>query len=194
MNLARSLFSHSLCLHGIAVTTDRKLLQRPGPKRTDYYPYAWSLSFEEQLAEDDFGGNNTADISRWVIRATRQEVLGPEVDRLFDVGKSRLLTIAMEEELFNPFLVAYIPIECESMRLAEILPSAPDRAEWLHYDFYSLDPPFDALSSIFRSSKHSDGQLLHPTSRYRLFLALSTLLPSSFDVPGILRGGGKNDY
>jgi len=189
MNLMQSILPHSLCLHGVVVTKDRKILalQRPGPKRTDYHPYTWSFSFEEQLAEDDFDGNTDFDVSRWLIRGVRQEVLGAEVSTLFDVTKSRLLTIAIEEELFNPFVVAFIPVECESTRLVEILPSASDRAEWLRYAFYSVDPPFDLLADAFRTGMHTDGHLLHPTSRYRIYLALSTLLPPAFDVHEILQ-------
>lgn len=170
------------------MTSDRQLLalQRPGPDRTDYHPYAWSFSFEEQLADDDFNGQDHVDVSRWIIRSTRQEVLGSEVANLFNVDKARILSIAIEEPIFSSFLVAYIPVDCTAARLVEILPSASDRVEWLRYAFYSLDPPFDHLQQVFRTSTHTDGYTLHPTSRFRIYLALSALLPSSFDVARIL--------
>jgi hypothetical protein len=189
MDLRRSVLPHATCLHGIVITADRKLLalQRPGPERTDYHPLAWSFSFEEQLADDDFNHQSEVDVSRWMIRATRQEVLGPEITKLFDVNKARVLTLAMEEPIFSPFIVAYIPVECDAARLVEILPSAADRVEWLRYAFYSIDPPFDLLVDAFKTGTHTDGHKLHPTSRFRIYLALSTLLPSSFDVASILR-------
>ena len=74
-------------------------------------------------------------------------------------------------------LVAYIPVDCDSKTLKRILPSAPDRAEWLQYDFISLEPPFDVLINVFKSGKHVDVNRLHPTSRYRIYLALAVLLP-----------------
>jgi len=172
---------HSLCMHGVVITKDRKILalQRPGPNRTDYHPYAWSFSFEEQLSIDDFNTQKSrVDVSEWLHRGVRQEVLGnKEVDKYFNVDKARVLAIAIEEEIFNPFLVAYIPVECESYELVKFLPHAPDHIEWLQYDFYSVDPPFDNLANVFKTNKHIDGNSLHPTSRYRLYLALSVILP-----------------
>jgi hypothetical protein len=189
MDLTRSSCPHALCIHGIVVTKDRKILalQRPGPDRTDYHPYTWSLSFEEQLAKSDFvDPSSEADTSEWLRRAVRQEVLGKHVDSLFKVENARLLAIAIEEEIYNPFLVAYIPIECESSQLPDILPLAADRAEWLRYGFYDLESPFDALVTAYRTRKHTDGNALHPTSRYRIYLALTALLPSNLDVGQIL--------
>lgn len=190
MDLTRSNCPHALCFHGIVVTRDRKILalQRPGPDRTDYHPYAWSLSFEEQLAESDLAGSNSeVDVSEWLHRAVRQEVLGKHVDSLFKVENARVLAIAIEEEIFNPFLVAYIPVECDSSELPDILPLAADRAEWLRYGFYDIEPPFDALVAAYRTCKHTDGNALHPTSRYRIYLALTALLPSNLDVGQILK-------
>lgn len=190
MDLTRSSCPHAMCLHGVVVTRDRKILalQRPGPTRTDYHPFAWSLSFEEQLAESDLvGSNSEVDVSQWLRRAVRQEVLGKRVDSLFKVEKARVLAIAIEEEIFNPFLVAYAPIECDSSELPDILPLAADRAEWLRYGFYDLEPPFDALVTAYKTHKHTDGNALHPTSRYRIYLALTALLPSNvLDVGHVL--------
>lgn len=180
LDLNRSEFPHSLCLHGVVITKDNKVLvlQRPGPDKTDYHPYAWSFSFEEQLADKDFDtsieGNSEQLVKNWLIRSVRQEVLGDTVKNYFDVDKVRILAIAIEEEFLNPFLVAYIPVNCESSILANILPHAPDRKEWLRYDFYALDPP-EALSTAFKNQKHVDGYPLHPTSRYRLYMVLSLL-------------------
>jgi len=192
MDLTHSNCPHALCIHGIVVTKDRKILalQRPGPDRTDYHPYAWSLSFEEQLAKSDFvDSNSEADTSEWLRRAVRQEVLGKYVDSLFKVENARVLAIAIEEEIYNPFLVAYIPVECDSSQLPDILPLAADRAEWLRYGFYDLEPPFDALVTAYKTHKHTDGNALHPTSRYRIYLALTALLPSNLlDVGQVLEG------
>ncbi len=76
MDFTISRVPHSLCLHGVVVTTDKKVLalQRPGPERTDYHPFAWSFSFEEQLADKDFTNENgEVDIKAWLIRSVRQE-------------------------------------------------------------------------------------------------------------------------
>jgi hypothetical protein len=188
MTLTESKLPHSLCLHGFVITTDRKILalQRPGFGRTDYHPYAWSFSFEEQLADVDFDNREQIDVSRWLKRAVRQEVLGDQMQNLFDVNKARVLAIAIEEEIFNPFLVAYVPVDCSAERLRQILPSAPDRAEWTECAFHTVDPPCSTLANVFKNHWQAEGPELHPTSRYRIYLALNALLPTSIDSATIL--------
>jgi len=182
LNLEWSECPQSIGLHCVVITSDEKLLalQRPGPERTDYYPYMWSFSFEEQLSESDFPtGSSETDVGAWIRRAVRQEVLGQEVDRYFNVDDARVLSLLFEEEVFNPSFVALTPVRCSSIELATILPHAPDRAEWLRYDFYSLTPPYDALVAAFSRRAHVDGQGLHPTSRYRIYSTLAVRTPPS---------------
>lgn len=199
MDLTRSELPHSLCLHGFVVTSDRKVLalQRPGPERTDYYPYAWSFSFEEQLAESDFNSSGETDVKTWLHRSVRQEVLGPEVDNFLNVNNCRLLAIAIEVPIFNPFLVAYVPLECTSNELRRILPHASDPAEWTDIEMYDLDEllvddraraSFGAshLAKVFATRKNIDNNPLHPTARYRIFLGLSAFLPYTINPVGIL--------
>lgn len=199
MSLEKSELPHSLCLHGFVVTKDKKVLalQRPGPERTDYHPFTWSFSFEEQLAESDLKPNGETNVEAWLHRGVRQEVLGQEVDHFLKVDKCRLLAIAIEEPIFNPFLVAYIPLECTSNELRYILPHVPDRAEWRQFELYDLDgflsdsedgtsSKVTHLAEVFATGKNIDGNRLHPTSRYRLYLGLCSFLPSTINVPAIL--------
>jgi hypothetical protein len=183
IDLAASEFSHSFCLHGIVITSDDKVLsvQRPASDRTDYHANAWAFSFEEQLAAEDFSGAESEDevFVCWLRRAVRQEVLGEKgMGAYFREYKTKVLSVAIEEEIFNPFLVALIRVDCPSSELAAILPTAPDRFELQNFKFFSVKPLSDDLINIFRSGKHMDGNSLHPTARYRLYLALRALLPS----------------
>ncbi len=93
MDLTRSSCPHSLGLHGIVVTSDNKILtmQRPPVDKTDYHPNAWSFSFEEQLADTDLDPDQPdSDVRKWIVRAVRQEVLGPDyVDKFFRVTEAK---------------------------------------------------------------------------------------------------------
>lgn len=195
MDFESNRIPHAFCLHGIIVTSDMKVLavQRPGFERTDYRPLAWSLSFEEQLSDKDFGSKKEIDASGWVIRAVRQEMIGEQVDRYLNIDKVRILTIGNEVPIYNPFVVAYIPLECDSRQLAQLLVHAPDRAEWNNYAFLDLSFPCHDLVAMFRKKIYVDGGQLHPTTRYRIFWLLHTIFQfHQVDVPSFLMTNCKH--
>jgi len=180
LDLTKNQFPNSFCLHGIVVTSDNCVLALKRPRDTDYYPEKWSFSFEEQLAAEDLeprAGPN-ATIETWVWRSVMQEVLGNEyVDEYFNVADARVLSVALEDEACGPFLVVLIPISCSSDDLPAILRTAPDRQEACDHRFFSLGPPFDDLVRAYRRDTDFEGTGLHPTSRYRILMMLTTLFP-----------------
>lgn len=173
LTLSASRMPSSLCLHGIAVTSDYHLLaiKRPPPERTDYYPNHWSISFEEQLAQEDFEGRDQTDARSWLVRAVRQELLGNDVNKYFHRDAARLFAVGHEEAICNPFIVGYVPLTCTAAQLRRILPHAPDRKEWTEFAFYRVYP-YDDLIKLFQQND----LLLHPTSLYRVYLLLTVLL------------------
>ena len=176
-----SVLPTSFCLHGVVVTSDNRVLaiQRPNEEVTDYHPLTWSISFEEQLADQDFivqDGISKGDAKKWLRRAVAQEILGYDhVDEFFSLDDARFMTLGIEEEIGNPFITAYIPVSCTSMRLPEYLKKAPDRGEISNYLFIDLSSSFDEAEEVLRRDKHIDGNGYHPTSKYRLSLLIELL-------------------
>jgi len=148
----------------------------------DYHPRTWSISFEEQLADSDFVSQDGAALSpqevtsKWLRRAVAQEVLGfDHVDKFFASTQARFMSLAIEEQLGNPFLTVYIPLSCCSADLPAYLVKAPDRGEVCSFHFIDLSTSFDEVEEILIRVMHQDGNGYHPTSKYRLRLLVELL-------------------
>jgi len=174
----------SLCLHAIVLTSDKRVLavQRPTEDVTDYHPLAWSISFEEQLTDQDFVSQDGATMSprevpaKWLRRAVAQEVLGfDQVDKFFVSTEARFMSLAFEEEIGNAFLTVYVRLSCHSAELPVYLVKAPDRGEVCSFHFIDLSTSFDEVEEILKRDRHQDGNEYHPTSKYRLRLLVELL-------------------
>jgi len=174
----------SLCLHAVVLTSDKRVLavQRPGEPVTDYHPFAWSISFEEQLSDQDFFAQDGTSLlakevaAKWLRRAVAQEILGfDHVDEFFSPVEARFMSLAIEEQIGNPFVTVYVPVSCTAADLPAYLVKAPDRGEVCSFYFIDLSTTFDEVEEILDRDKHLDGNGYHPTSKYRLRLLAELL-------------------
>ena len=155
-------FAHSLCMHSIVVTKDDRVLLTKRSPKVAYYPNTWSASVEEQLAAIDEPESAGA-VLRWAKRFLREEL------SLFGDGYSdknlRMLSVFIEGRFLNCSLATQFRLELTSSEVSSILEAKP------RTDYEFTDWAFLSFSELISELKYPK-RVLHPTSGYRILLAL----------------------
>jgi hypothetical protein len=169
-------FPGSFCIHAIVITEDGDMLLTRRSAALSYYPNAWSASLEEQLTCQDIGDpvSDDAGLARAVKRMLDEE-LGLRVDAEHEerspfvrITSVKCLAIFAEADIPNISAVVYVPLAMNSARLRRWLNECP-RPDHEFTDYLLLDRKAIALEL-------ARGANLHPTSRYRMVLALYRLV------------------
>lgn len=148
--------------HAIILTADRHVIAAKRSRTTSYAPLHWSISFEEQLNENDFGCDQDAFTA--AARRGFHEEFGAEVPAADVIP----LASVMQVDLLNLGIVMLV---CPAMTAREIRDSWHSAAVdgWEAEDVLHL--PLDDLLAT------SLGMQLHPSSELRC-LALRRWLSS----------------
>lgn len=157
-------FPHSLCLHLVVATSDRKILLTQRSAKVAFHPGTWSVSAEEQLARDDFKDGPDVVAKNWFGRMLKEE-FGLESDAYL-AENARIMSVFLESDLLSVGVVGYVELAISSTNLRDILYSQSRiDYEYSAIDFYDLDRQ-TILRELFRPSR-----TYHPTSGYRLIFA-----------------------
>lgn len=157
------LFPHSFCMHAFIVTSDDKVLITKRSPKVSYHPSAWSFSIEEQLALDDLEEGNDGVILRWAARLLREE-LGLSM-RYYEKQNVRVLSVFLEGDVMNCSLMCVIHLAVSSDELNQVVQNQP------RPDYEFTDWAFLAFEEV-REELTVHQRILHPTSEYRMLLAL----------------------
>lgn len=160
---------NKLAAHIVVVTEDKLLLATLASRKKGYAVVhdTWSFSIEEGLIESDIKGQRKDQLLRWMRRALQEE-LGIEEDECAKEDV-RLLAVFLEGHNLNSGVVAIVHLRLNSLELRRRLGSVPrPDTEAIKIEFFTFDAAIRMLASPTLR--------LHPTSSYRLFLALCYLL------------------
>ncbi len=154
-------FAHSLSLHMIIVTSDRKLLLTKRSKKLSWHAGCWQVSLAEQIKEGDFDDGPDRVLLRWCRRLLEEEAgLGEEActdDNL------RILSIFLESDILNISICTHAEIRLDSKTLSKVLKSLP-RTDYEFSDIAFLDlNRTELLSEAFRPARQ-----YHPAAGYNL--------------------------
>jgi pyrimidine deaminase RibD-like protein len=165
-------FAHSLCMHVIIVTSDKKVLLTQRSPKVDYYPETWSASIEEQFSAHDLTGPRERAISHWASRSLKEE-LGLTI-RAYHEDNFRILSVFLEGGILNCSVCGYVELRITSHELETVL-RGMQRTDYEFIDWRFLDLDKETiLGELFQPSR-----VYHPTVGYRL---LQTYL-KNFGVP-----------
>lgn len=163
-------FPSILCLHTVVVTSDEQIVVVRRSPSVHYYPGKYAATIEEQFhARKDIvpGPPRTGSVQAWVYRALDEEMsLIP--DTHFEVGNVRILSVFLEHTLMNLSVCALVRLGRDGAALRDHLANNP-RADF-EFDRTQLFSCDDALQEL-----RSPSLTHHPTSRYRLLMALLCL-------------------
>jgi isopentenyldiphosphate isomerase len=161
-------FPNSLCLHCVVVTSDDMVLVARRSSHLEYYPDAWSCSFEENLAEKDFSGVGSP-TENWVERSLHEEI-GLQKGTDYDMGDARILSVFLEAEpgILNVNLCGLVRLKLSSSELSELLSGRirPD------YEFSSWRY-LSVVEDLPEELRNPSSGTYHPTSMYRMYLTLA---------------------
>lgn len=167
-----STIPNKLAAHIVVVTDDDKFLATLGSKKKGYASVhgTWSYSIEEGINKDDLEKvRPELRVLHWIRRALAEELAVGEEDCPEDGIK--LLAVFLEGHNLNFGVVAIVRLNLDSNALSGRLKAVPrPDTEMLEFKFLCID---DAIRMLAAPS-----EMLHPTSEYRLFLALCHLLTS----------------
>jgi diguanylate cyclase (GGDEF)-like protein len=164
-------FPHGMSMQMVVVTRDSQILITKRSHKTEWYPGHWSCSLEENLSVKDFddGRQGVEVVRHWAKRGLNEE-LGLHGDDYFDQNV-RILSVFVESDLsqsasvLNICLCALVLLEIDSPVLAAKLNGMPRKDyEFSEFQFVLYDEMFRELTQPTRQ--------YHPTSRYRMALAL----------------------
>jgi diguanylate cyclase (GGDEF)-like protein len=164
-------FPHGLSMQAVVVTRDERILITKRSLRTEWYPGHWSCSVEENLSTKDFDDNRRGvDVVRHWARRGLNEELGLQ-DADYSTQNVRILSVFVESDLspstsvLNVCLCVLVRLEIGAEALALKLNTAPRKDhEFSEFHFISYD---DMLGELVHPTRQ-----YHPTSRYRMALAL----------------------
>lgn len=163
-------FANVLVVHMVVVTSDEHILATLSSTKKDYFGNCWSFSIEEQLRVDDLSNNNVTvhgRIAQWIDRALVEELGVTRTDYL--VENVRALSVFIEGHNLNCGLCCVVRLSIDAATTgAMIAATLRQDYEFTNYNFYTFDQAVDMLRSPTLP--------LHPTSEYRLLLALNHLL------------------
>ena len=155
-------FPQLLCMQAIIVTSDNRILSVLRSSKVELYPDTWSVSIEEQMAEGDLGGGEQP-ILMWARRMLREE-LGLSSSE-FDPEKIRVLSVLLETHILNCNVCCLIRLNLPSSEFHRIIKSKT-RADYEFKDWRFLTME-ECLEQLVEPTL-----ALHPTSGYRILLAL----------------------
>jgi hypothetical protein len=156
-------FPHSLCLHLVVATADRRILATRRSPKVDYSPGSWSISMEEQISELDLHPGNDGVMQRWTRRALFEELGLGESD--FDMENLHVLSLFLESDILNCSLAAIALLGLKEEELSAVLEArVRTDYEFSDYGFLTYD---ELAGELLQPSRP-----LHPTSGYRSFAAL----------------------
>lgn len=173
-DLASCPIPNIMVVHGVIETGDNMLVLTQRGKMASYSPGHWSASFEEQVEPSDLEqGGAVFHIA--AARGIDEEFSFTGIDTYRDC---RVLSLCMDLGILNPAAVAYVKLPCSSTELAEAfrrVPNARNEFEPESVHFVRFEP--DPLSRLVLSENCDlgngyTGTAWHPTSRYRLLLAM----------------------
>jgi len=161
-------FPSILCLHTVIVTQDEKIVVVRRAPTVHYYPRKYAATVEEQLhPKEDFkavGTDRNISVEPWVRRALEEEVslIG---DHHFAREDARILSVFLEHTIMNLSLCALVRIKLDASKFtAHLASNLRKDYEFDRTVFFSAD---EALGEVVSPSLAH-----HPTSRYRMFMAL----------------------
>ena len=157
-------FPHNLCMHLLVVTQDEKVLITERSAKVDYYPGFWSCSIEEQFSQVDLeGGRRASAVQHWVVRALEEELALTKTR--YSLENVRILSVFLESNILNISICALVRLDIDHRELSQIIRVLPRKdyefTEWDYLDY----------EEMARELVHP-GRRYHPTSRYRMLLAL----------------------
>jgi hypothetical protein len=168
-------FPHSLCMHAVVLTQNRKVLvtRRPPALKTSYYPEAWSVSLEEQISDKDLDPGNDGAVLRWAKRMLDEELnVQPEY---YEEKNLCALAVFLESTILNCSLAALLRLEITSEELDQIIRSRPRKdpefTEWRFLTDNEL--AWQLLCPEFTQEPLVPNEQWHPTSMYRILLYLN---------------------
>jgi hypothetical protein len=161
-------------MHAAVITSDEKVLLTERAPKVDYYPKIWSVSVEEQLTEADLIPGNRGAVLRCGRRLLYEELGIEEVD--YHTPNLRVLAVFLEAHILNCSLAAIFPLILSSEELANRLKAKPRTDyEFCNWTFLSFS---ELTKELIRPTRP-----LHPTSGYRMLLALAW----HFGVPRLVQ-------
>jgi len=161
-------FAHILCLHLVVVTSDNKVLLTKRSAKVGFYPGKWSCSIEEQMQPQDMSPGNRDAVLRWGRRALKEELGLDNDDELITYRDEELkiLSVFIEGEGMGVSLCGYVKLDIDKVTLDALIRNYPrgdyEFTEWTFVNFSEL------LDETFIPEKFH----YHPTSRYRMLMAL----------------------
>lgn len=156
-------------LHVVVTTIDSKLIVAQRSEKLHYFPNAWVIGFEEQLAEEDFEARSPLHAA--VIRGVEEEVGVVGITE----GNVSIHSIFLEYDNLNTGAIAIVklPLSFEQIRVAW-RERAADPGEIKPRGFHPLSLELPEIADILSSKTVViDGLSIfphnwHPTARYRL--------------------------
>jgi hypothetical protein len=157
-------FPHNLCMQLVVMTNDDKILLSLRSKDVGTYPNTWSCSIEENLKpHEDLKGDRRTIVARWISRALSEE-LGVKSDYCKEIT---VLSVFLEgTNRLNISMVGYVTLDLSQEELSKRIAMYlhPDAGEHKRHDYLTVKQMATELKSPTR--------LYHPTSRYRMLMAL----------------------
>jgi len=155
-------FPHNLCMHLVVVTKDDLTLLTLRSRDVATHPNTWSCSIEENLRSEELEGDPKTTVARWMNRAIFEE-LGVKSDHC---KKLRVLSVFLEGvRRLNVSLTGYALLDLTHEELSKIIKSLPRHDyEFTEHDYLSFEQIAKELKNPTRP--------YHPTSRYRMLMAL----------------------
>ncbi|NRF72423.1 hypothetical protein HLB44_36285 [Aquincola sp. S2] len=162
-------FANVFVIHAVIISDDDQLLGTEASMKKDYFGGCWSFSIEEQLRVDDMSASDVYQrVGTWMKRALREELGVVEPDD-YVIDNIRVLSVFIEGHNLNCGLCCVARLSIDAAMLSAIISAKPRQDyEFTDYRFFSIDEAIEML--------RYPTLRLHPTSEYRLFLALSWLL------------------
>jgi len=159
-------FPHSLCLHLIVVTKDKKILLTKRSSKVRYHPSTWSVSLEEQFDEKDLQNTVSRGIMNLFSRALSEE-LGLSNEH-YSFSNCKVLSVFLEGDIMNVSLCGVVHLEIDSIELDQMLKvRVPPDYEFDKWAFLTWDELKKELNPDIL-----DTYEYHPSSKYRMLMAL----------------------
>lgn len=154
-------FPHSLCIHAVITTKDKKVLLVKRSPKVIYYPNTWAVSCEESAQSTDL--DNINPILFWAKRLLKEELGVDEND--YSEENLRLLSVFLESEIMNITLCMILKLNISSIKLDNILKSQEKLDdEFIDWKFLTYE---DAAALLLEPKEN-----FHPTTQYRIFMSL----------------------
>lgn len=157
-------------VQAIVITSDGYVILCRRSPHAGYHPLRWSVSFEEQINQEDLTFGNAALLAA-AVRGFQEEFVP---DHTMIPESACILGVFLEYGILNISFCVYIET---SLSLNEIKSSWNRKARDKWEAVTMVGEPFtlDNIAKLLRSSNYGEvieeGDRFHPTSKYRLLLA-----------------------